>query len=259
MATKKAAARRGATKKVEKQPKRKIQLSLPGWMSVNTLGWAVLPVVLLGLFVGGRQMMDQWLIERIEVKGNLVVWSPDDIKNQVSWVLGDGFYSADLNLVYDSILNMPLIHNVQVRKRWPDRIEINVSEDIPMAVWNGSQIIGINGDLMSIPEHFNVDKLAAIDGNNEYLDESIKSFRLVQQVMGGSNIKIQRLDISDTGSMSLHLSNEWDVFIGSAHLEKRALRLKKLLTGLPADEVSAVDLRYGKGAAIQWRTEQEKG
>lgn len=259
MATKKAAARRGATKKVEKQPKRNIKLRLPSWFSVNALGWIVLPVVLVGLFFGGRQMMDQWLIERIEVKGNLVVWSPEDIKNQVSWVLGNGFYSADLTSVYDSVLNMPLIHNVQVRKRWPDRIEISVSEDIPMAVWNGSQIIGINGDLMSIPEHFNVDKLAAIDGNNEYLDESIKNFRLVQQVMGGSDIKIQSMDISDTGSMSLHLSNQWDVFIGSAHLEKRALRLKKLLTGLPADEVSAVDLRYGKGAAIQWRSEQEKG
>lgn len=259
MVSKKQAAKRGATRTVEKKPQRQINISKPAWMKASLLGWLSLPVVLVGMFFGARQVMDQWVISDVQVNGDTVIWSKDDIRQQVSWVIGDGFYSADLNRVYDTVLNMPLIREVQVRKRFPDKVEVLVSEDIPMAVWNGSQIIGINGDLMAIPDHLNVDNLALVTGNAEYLTESIKNFRLVQQVMGGIDIKIETLKVSDTGSMSMHLSNDWDVNIGRSQLENRALRLKKLLTGLPAEQVSAVDLRYGKGAAISWRAEQEKG
>ncbi|WP_369984546.1 cell division protein FtsQ/DivIB [Thalassolituus sp.] len=259
MSSKKSAARRGATRKVEPKPKRSLKLVKPDWLKASLLGWLALPIVLGGLFLGSRQLMDHWVINQVDVRGDMIVWNAQDLEKQVAWVVGEGFYSADLNAVYDVFINMPLIKDVQVRKRWPDYIEITVSEDIPMAVWNGRQLIGIRGDLMAIPGHLNVDNLTAVTGNSEYLSDSIKHFRLIQQAMGTENIKIEQLTVSDTGSLSMTLSNQWQVQIGRSQLEQRALRLKKLIAGLPSDEVAAVDLRYGKGAAIAWREKQEKG
>ncbi|MEK9712071.1 MAG: FtsQ-type POTRA domain-containing protein [Thalassolituus sp.] len=259
MASKKIEVKRGATRVQQAPEKKSIRFSRPSWLRASLFAWLMLPVVTGVLFYGGRQMMDSWLISGIDVIGNPVVWTEDDIRNQAAFVVGEGFYSADLDSVFDIVNNMPLIVDVQVRKRWPDRIEITVNEDIPMAVWNESKLIGISGELMDIPAHLNVGNLASITGNFEYLDDSIKQFRLIQQIMGKDGVRIQHLDVSDTGSLTLNLSNRWYVNIGRSRLEQRALRLKKLLAGLAAEQVSAVDLRYGKGAAIKWRSEQEKG
>lgn len=253
------AAKRGATRVEQPTEKKSIRFSRPSWLRASLFAWLMLPVVAGSLFYGGRQMMDHWVISGIDVIGNPVVWTENDIKQHAGFVIGSGFYSADLNSVYDIVDAMPLIVDVQVRKRWPDRIEITVNEDIPMAVWNESKLIGISGELMDIPAHLNVGNLASITGNFEYLDESIKQFRLIQQIMGRDGVRIERLDVSDTGSLTLNLSNQWTVNIGRSRLEQRALRLKKLLAGLDADQVAAIDLRYGKGAAIEWRSQQEKG
>lgn len=259
MSIKKPADRRGATRKVEAKPKRSLKLVKPNWLKASLLGWFALPIVLIGLFLGSRQLMDHWVIDQVNVRGDMIVWNAQDLEKQVAWVIGNGFYSADLNAVYDALINIPLIEDVQVRKRWPNYIEITVSEDIPMAVWNGSHLIGANGELMAIPEHLNVDYLTAVSGSSEYLASSIKKFRTIQQAMDIKDIKIEQLTVSNTGSLSMKLSNHWQVQIGRIELEQRALRLKKLIAGLPSNDISAVDLRYGKGAAIDWREEQEKG
>ena len=36
--------------------------------------------------------------------------------------------------------------------------------------------------------------------------------------------------------------------------EDRIIRLEQLLRYLPQEKVAKIDLRYGKGAAISWRT-----
>jgi len=259
MASKKSKAQRGATRLAEPKKKRELRLHRPAWLNLALIGWLMVPVLAFGMLWGGRQLVDRWVITDVIIAGEPVIWSRDDIKAQAHWVIGEGFYSADLNRVYDAIDAMPLIHGVKVRKRWPGLVEIAIEEDIPMALWNGDQIIGINGDLMAIPSHLDVDNLALIEGDIKYLEDAIKHFRFIQQAIAMAGIRIQTLHVSDTGSLSLDLSNDWTVTLGRQQLERRALRLKKLLTGLPAEAVSTVDLRYGKGAAIDWRAEQEKG
>lgn len=260
MATKKRQPRRGATPlKVEKAPRQPIKFKKPAWFRAIYLGWIVAPMILVALVYGGREAMDHWVINEVVVDGDLAIWSAADIAKEVDWVIGDGFFSADLKQVYNSIDAMPLIKKVRVKKRWPGYIEITVQEDIPMAVWNGNKLIGVAGDLMAIPSHISVDNLALITGRSEYLNTSINDFRLIQQSLAAQPVNIESLSISDTGSLSLKLSNKWIVQLGRKNIQQRAARLQKILMKLPEKEVSAVDLRYGKGAAISWRPQQEKG
>ena len=260
MATKNRKSMRGATPlRVEKAPRQPITLKKPTWLRIGYLSWIAAPLMLALIIFGGRIAMDRWVINEVVVRGDLAIWSEADIAKQVAWVVGEGFFSADLIRVYDSIDSMPLIKKVTVKKRWPGYVKIRVQEDIPMAVWNGNKLIGIGGDLMAIPGHINVDNLALISGDSEYLNTSINDFRLIQQSLAGQAVNIESLKISKSGSLSLKLSNQWSIQLGRKNIQQRAARLRKILMKLSEEEVSAVDLRYGKGAAIEWRPKQEKG
>ena len=259
MAGKKRQVRRGATPLVEKKARREWRVGMPVWLRRIHWSWIVMPALLAGLFVGGRQAVDQWVIQGVTVSGDLNIWSAEDIISQVSWINGQGFFSADLNGAYENVLAMPLIKEVRVKKRWPGYVEISVTEDIPMAVWNGDQLIGISGDLMAIPGHLSVDKLALIKGNIEYMDQAVKDYRLIQQTLAQTGVNVRTLSMTETGSLELDLSNNWHVALGRKNIDSRARRLQEIIGRLPAGQVTAVDLRYGKGAAIQWQSEQENG
>ena len=257
MASKKRAAQRGATRRPEKTARR--EWHVPAWIRSIHWSWVVAPVLLVGLFLGGREMVDRWTIRDVRVTGDLTVWNAADIISQVGWIKGQGFFSADLQGVYENVLSMPLIKEVRVKKRWPGYVEITVREDIPMAVWNSNKLIGISGDLMAIPAHLNVDKLTLIQGDIEYMDKAVKDYRLIQQALAPVQVNVRTLSLTETGSVELDLSNNWRVALGRKNIEARARRLLKVMKRLPADQVAEVDLRYGKGAAIRWQPQQEKG
>lgn len=260
MVNKKRKPRRGATPlKVEKAPRKPIKLKKPSWFRAVYLGWIAAPLLLAMIIYGGRIAIDRWVINEVVISGDLAIWSEADIAKKVDWIVGEGFFSADLIRVYDTVNLMPLIKKVTVKKRWPGYVEIRVQEDIPMAVWNSNKLIGIGGDLMAIPDHISVDNLALISGDSEYLNTSINDFRLIQQSLASHAVNIESLEISKTGSLSLKLSNQWSVQLGRKNIQQRAARLRKILMKLSEEQVSAVDLRYGKGAAIEWRPKQEKG
>ena len=152
-----------------------------------------------------------------------------------------------------------MLMDIQVRKRWPGYLEIQATEDIPMAILNENQVISIRGVVSDIPPAMKRQGLAFIQSDLSHIDDAIQYFRFVQQALGSRGTDVESLTVSRTGSVALKLSNNWQVVIGKHAVEDRVKRLEKMVTVMPVERVSGIDLRYGKGAAIQWRSEQEKG
>jgi cell division protein FtsQ len=101
--------------------------------------------------------------------------------------------------------------------------------------------------------------LAKIKSNAEYTDIAVREFRKVQQILSDIGVTVTELAVSNTGSIDIVLSNNWQVAFGRQHFEERVRRLHLLLQNLPNQNVAVIDLRYGKGAAIGWQSMQEKG
>ncbi|MAR01092.1 MAG: hypothetical protein CMI00_11240 [Oceanospirillaceae bacterium] len=258
MAIKKRAAPRGATPVTEKNP-RNLQIRIPA-LPFN-IHWSVMLIpVLLGMLTWGLvQVTDRWLISEVRVSGNLDIWSAEDLVNATSSVVGQGFFSADIDQVYEALNAFPMLTAVQVKKRWPGYIEIRAREDIPMALLNGNQVISIRGVVSDIPAQMNVHGLALIRSDMANLPDAIQYFRFVQQALGTQGTGVTSLTVSSTGSVAVDLSNHWHVALGKRAIEERVKRLEKMVSAMPQERIAGIDLRYGKGAAIQWRSEQEKG
>lgn len=250
----KKAAPRGATPLVVKQPKQwNVTMPVIAWQ------WLLLPCLLAGLLAGMRWGYHSWPITNVDVKGRLSVWNAEDIAGKIVWVKNESFFSLDLQSVYEQLAGLPLIMQVTVRKRWPNTLELTLYEDVPMAIWNGDQLLSANGRLSEIPAHLDASNLARINGDRNYAEAAVRHFRRIQQSLVHLNVGINRLTVSAVGAVDVELSNGWQVRFGRQYFEERVQRLELLIAQLPMTAVASVDLRYGKGAAIGWRPVQEMG
>jgi len=251
---KKAAPPRGATP-LQVKEKREWSITLPRipWRLFGSLALVAL------LVTGGRWVYHSWPIQDIEINGRLNVWKAEDIAHQLSWVKGESFFSLDPQKVYQQVAGLPLVKQVMVRKKWPGTLQIMVAEDLPMALMNGKKLLSMAGDVSEIPEGYDISQLARINGDETKVAIAVRYFRRVQQSLKQKELKIDLLTINRVGSVSLNLSNGWEVKLGRQYFEERVQRLSTLLSKLPQADVESLDLRYGKGAAVRWRTTQEMG
>lgn len=247
---------RGATP-LPKKKERQWQWRIPAiaWQ------WLVYPVLGVLLVVAVQALYSRWPIQEIEVQGRLIVWQPEQIAASLLWVKEEHFFTVDLTRIQQQVSDMPLVAHVQVRKRWPGRIELRVFEEVPMARWGTNALVTVNEKISAMPAGYDADSLALISASEDHLDVALRSFRHIQQAFEHHRTAVQvvSLQVSATGSIRVRLDNDWYVEFGRQYFEERVQRLDFLLQRLPQDEVATIDLRYGKGAAVAWHPPRENG
>lgn len=252
--------KRGATMLPVKKPKKQWQFAMPQ-LSVPMVFWAWLlgVLVVLSAAYGGQLFFNSWPVKDISVTGRLQVWQASQLAEQVSWAKEQSFFSLDVDQVRQQLLQMPLLSKVSVQKRWPGIVNISVIEDVPVALWNDNQVLSTSGLITDIPPGLDTSNLIQMQGPKLQATQAAVYFRRIQQIVGASGVRVDRLSMSTVESVQVELSNGWTVEFGRQYFEERVLRLKKLLEHFPAEKISKIDLRYGKGAAIRWRPQQEIG
>ena len=245
-------APRGAT--LLPQPKVRKALVFPKVVLPRVgLVWWLLLVVVLVFLVSGRVGYNVWPVTKISISGPLHSYHSEQLEEQLQWVLQESFFSLDVDKVREQLLGLPLLMPVTVNKRWPGVLSVVVREEIPIALWNQSQLLTANGGLSEIPMNFSVDHLIALQGPEQQVQNATLYFRRLQQMLHSHGVHIVQFKITPVASIQADLSNGWQVKFGRQYYEQRMARLKKLLVNIPAEKISTIDLRYGKGAAIQWR------
>ena len=114
------------------------------------LSRVITPLVAV-LMVAATYRMSTGLLDRnidsIEVTGPFQRVSALQIEEAVSDELDAGFLGADLGLMQAQVRDLPWIDQARVARRWPNRISIQVSEQIPAAIWGESGLLNVRGEL----------------------------------------------------------------------------------------------------------------
>lgn len=241
---------RGATPIKPKRPKRTISLSLrvPRPVVVSLLAVAVIFSAGAGL----RQQIKQWRITRVDVNDDLVFLNVQDVARSVLVFKGMFFFDVDVSQVRRNIFELPMVGQVTVVKRWPDTLDIRVSEKVPVAYWNQNQLLASDGSLSLKPEGFSNHSLPQFSGDAAWRETLVRSYRQAQQALAVHNISVNHLSMNTVQSLEAQLSNGWTIRFGRQFFEERLKRLNVLLLNLSGKNVHHIDLRYGKGAAIRW-------
>jgi cell division protein FtsQ len=86
-------------------------------------------------------------IGSIEVSGPFQRVSALQIEAAIGHELDAGFLGSDLGRIRATIRALPWIDDAAVARRWPNRLAITVTEQVPAAIWGESGLLNVRGEL----------------------------------------------------------------------------------------------------------------
>ena len=86
-------------------------------------------------------------VQRIGVTGELEYTQTAVVQELVQPELAGGFLKADLQRIRTQLEGLPWIYEATVRRKWPNALEINVVEQLPIARWGDDGFLNHEGEV----------------------------------------------------------------------------------------------------------------
>lgn len=224
-------------------------LRILAWTLAVCLVVAPVFAVLNGWIGGSR-----WPMRKLLVTGEFHQVSDARVRREVLPYVQHGFFAVDLEALRARLGGLPWVKSVEVRKRWPDRLEVTIVEYRPLARWGAQQMLSENGELFPAPKGLGA-RLPLFIGPEARAVEMIAFHSQARPLFLGSGLQVAELHLSARGSWSLRLSDGTEVEVGRNDSQRRLQRFSRLLPRLVANEprrLARADLRYTNGFALVW-------
>lgn len=217
------------------------------------LGLAALPVVAV---LNGWMAPDRWPIRHLQVTAEYQRVSAEQIRSVVAAQVGRGYFDTDPARIHAALAGLPWVESVQVRKRWPDQIDVVLVEYRAVAHWGQDRLVSAQGQLFSTPGAAALQGLPQLDGPDDRIDDVMAFHESAHQQLAAIGLSLHGVRLSQRGSWSLELGNGASIVVGRTALpQARLARLVRVLPQLLEGErrpFERIDLRYTNGFAIAW-------
>lgn len=218
----------------------------------------ITPLVAVGMVVATYQlslaMLDQ-TISSIEISGPFQRVSALQIEEVISDEIDAGFVGANLNRIQSRIVELPWIDQARVARRWPSRISITVTEQVPAAIWGERGLLNTRGELFVADARHPPAELPRLSGPDQRAAEVATRYLQVRDQLIPVGLDVQRVHLDARGSWEMTLQNGIEVRLGRRNVADRTDLfldvVADIITGR-AKDIDYVDMRYGNGFTIGW-------
>ena len=183
-------------------------LRIAAWLLAVALVVAPVFAVLNGWIGGSR-----WPMRTLLVTGEFRQVSDARVRREVLPYVQRGFFAVDLTALRARLGALPWVKSVEVRKRWPDRLEVAIVEYRPLARWGAQRMLSENGELFPAPKGLGA-RLPLFLGPDARAAEMISFHSQARPLFLGSGLQVAEVRLSARGSWSLRLSDGTDVEVG---------------------------------------------
>lgn len=226
--------------------------------AVRLAAWA-LAVVLVTLpivaVLNGWIAADRWPMHRLQVTGEFQHVPDAAIREAVLPHVGEGFFAVRLGDVRQAVAALPWVREVEVRKRWPDLLEVAVVEHRAFARWGGERLLSDRGELFEVAPGSMPAGLPELDGPDAQVAEVVALYQQSIERFRHSGARVRGVSLSARGGWDIVLADGTRVVLGRNDPERRLARFARLLPQLKAADPRALvraDLRYTNGFALTW-------
>jgi len=216
------------------------------------LALVALPVVAV---VNGWIGAERWPLRTLRVGGEMQRVDPQQLRTTVLPFAQRGFFAIRLADAQAAVAKLPWVERAEVRKRWPDVLEVRVIEHRPFAQWGKDRLLSEHGRLFPIGAIQVPKGLPRFDAPEARVADVVALYNESRAMFAPSGYDVSTLSVDPRGSWSLTLSNGTQVVIGSSEARLRLTRFARLMPQLLAQKQSPLtraDLRYTNGFALSW-------
>jgi len=227
-----------------------VMLRLLAWMLALAL--VVLPVVAVGNgWIGGAK----WPLRTLRVQGEMQRVDEAKLRATVLPFARLGFFAVELDHIQAAVVAMPWVERAEVRKHWPDVLEVRITEHRPFARWGTDRLLSEQGRLfpttvVSLPRG-----LPQLVGPDARVADVVALYNQARDQLANAG-GVRSVALDRRGSWSLTLNNGTEVVLGRndplPRLERFAPMLPRLAAQHPGQRLARADLRYTNGFSLVW-------
>ena len=222
------------------------------------IGLIVAPLFVIGVVVATYSLSSNMLdrpIRSIEIQGPFQRVTALQIEEAISDELEDGFVSADLSAIRERIVAMPWIDQASVARRWPSRLRITVTEQVPAAIWGDSGLLNVRGELFVDSVRHVPAELPRLSGPPGRSAEVARRYLDVREQLIPLGLDLRRVHLDARGAWEMTLQNGVEIRLGRRAVEDRTQLFLDIVADIVtsrAADIKYVDMRYSNGFTIGW-------
>jgi cell division protein FtsQ len=216
------------------------------------LALIALPVVAV---VNGWIGTERWPLRTMRINDDLQRVDARQVRETMLPYASRGFFAVRLGDAQAAVARLPWVERAEVRKRWPDVIEVRIVEHRPFARWGEDRLLSEQGRLFPTAGIELPQALPRLHGPDSRVAEVVALYNESRAMFLPTGYDVHALQLDSRGSWSLVLSNGTEVVIGSHEARLRLGRFARLLPQLMNRQVlpmQRADLRYTNGFAVTW-------
>jgi len=202
-------------------------------------------------------------LREVTVRGALTHTPHGEIERAGRAAAARNFFGVDLAAVRAAFERLPWVRRVDVRRVWPDRLEVTLEEHVALARWDGGGAVNTFGERCAAEADARLPLFAAPAGSEA---EVTRRYRLFSERLAALGMPIERVLLSPRHAWQLSLANGLQLVLGrDAADEPVEARLARFVAAYPASlgRISGrheyVDLRYTNGFALRQQGAQSAG
>ncbi len=225
---------------------------------LNSVAGFVATTAFLALLIGGVQWLlrsSLFPLHEITVHGDLDHTARDDVARATRDRLRGNFFAVDLAEVRAGLEALPWVRRVQVRRAWPDRLDVTIEEHVTLARWGTDALVNSHGERFAGRSDAALPMLSGPDGTASEVAQRYLRFSAILTPLA---LTVTRVVLTSRFAWQLTLDNGLHVELGrdvGAHPAES--RLARFSAAYPATLAKLqqhhdyVDLRYPNGFALR--------
>ena len=165
------------------------------------------------------------------------------------------FFLLNLDAIRARAHTVPWVHEVTVRRRWPDGVHIRFSEQQLVARWGKSGWINAQGDYVNLHGHDGPAHLPLLAGPDGLQARVLEHHRKLNDILAPVRLQIAMLTLTDRHAWNIVLHNGLALTLGREEPESKVERFARAYPralAAQAARVKRVDLRYTNGFSVEW-------
>jgi len=248
---------KGATRKAAQKPAAKTWTF--GW--VNSLLILAGSIVVIAAATKGYLAVQAIPVRHIDVTGELAHTQKETVEDMVAASLEGGFLKADLNLIRGQLEALPWIYEANVRRRWPNALEIHVAEQFPIARWGEDGFLNHEGGIFRSEQGEKWQDLPLLSGPEGSAPSLVVKYQRLVDLLSPLGLSVTRVAVDERRQVDVVLAGGMQLALGSEQFLERMRRFTTVYRQELAPrraEIERIDLRYGHGLAVAFAPPQEQ-
>src|SRR5476649_157526 len=160
-------------------------------------------------------------LHEVRITHELAHVTSDQIEAIVGHELQGNFFTLDLERVRAGFEKLPWVRNVNVRRQWPDRLEVTLEEHVPLGRWGSVALVDTHGDVFTAAYD---GKLLNFVGERESLKEITIQYEFFRRNLAAIGLTPVQIQVSPRRAWQLRADNGLTIELGREALEPRLER-----------------------------------